>query len=267
VMKRFREGTAELLLATDVAARGLDIGRVSHVINYDVPSAPESYVHRIGRTGRAGREGAAITLVEPRERRLLHNIERLTGRRLEVKTVPTVADLRSRQLEQTRATLRDALVAGGAEPFRAVVESLAQEFDVFDAAAAAVKLLQGARELPEGSDIPAPAAPERSERGAQRREDRPQPQRPRRAEDEPFTRIYVSAGEAAGVRAADLVGAITGEAGLDGRDVGAIEIADRYSLVDVRKSRADEVLDALRRTQVRGRKVTASRYRPPRTKG
>jgi ATP-dependent RNA helicase DeaD len=263
VMKRFREGTAELLLATDVAARGLDIGRVSHVINYDVPSAPESYVHRIGRTGRAGREGAAITLVEPRERHLVRNIERLTGRRLELKTVPTIADLRARQLEQARATLREALVAGGAEPFRAVVESLAQEFDVFDVAAAAVKLLQGTRELPEGSDIPAP--PAKDDRGAKAREDRPRAERPRR-DDEPFTRIYVSAGQAAGVRPADLVGAITGEAGLEGRDVGAIEVADRYSLVDVRKSRADEVLDALRRTQIRGRKVTASRYRPPKTK-
>jgi ATP-dependent RNA helicase DeaD len=263
VMKRFREGTAELLLATDVAARGLDIGRVTHVINYDVPSAPESYVHRIGRTGRAGREGAAVTLVEPRERHLLRNIERLTGRRLELKTVPTVADLRARQLEQVRASVREALEAGGAEPFRAVVESLAREFDVFDVAAAAVKLAHGSRELAEGPDIPAPAPSSgKPERAAKR--DRPAPERP--AGEGPFTRIYVSAGQAAGVRPADLVGAITGEAGLSGRDLGTIEIADRFSLVDVRKSRADEVLDALRRTQIRGRKVTASRYRPPKAK-
>jgi len=260
VMKRFREGAAELLLATDVAARGLDIGRVSHVINYDVPSAPESYVHRIGRTGRAGREGAAVTLVEPRERHLLRNIERLTGRRLELKTIPTVADLRARQLEQTRATLREALVAGGVESFRVVVESLAQEFDVLDVAAAAVKLAHGSRALPEGPDIPTPAPP-RAERPAAK--ERPREEGPGPG---PFTRIYVSAGQSTGVRPADLVGAITGEAGLDGRDVGPIEVADRYSLVDVRKSRADEVLDALRRTQIRGRKVTASRYRPPKAK-
>jgi ATP-dependent RNA helicase DeaD len=269
VMKRFREGTAELLLATDVAARGLDIGRVSHVINYDVPSAPESYVHRIGRTGRAGREGAAVTLVEPRERHLLHNIERLTGRRLELKTVPTVADLRARQLEQTRATLREVLVAGGAEHFRGVVESLAQEFDVLDVAAAAVKLAHGTRELPDGADIPAPSLSAKAERPARaERAERPaKAERPARASEGPaagpFTKIYLSVGQAAGVRPADLVGAITGEAGLDGRDVGAIEIAERYSLVDVRKSRADDVLGALRRTQIRGRKVSASRYRPP----
>jgi ATP-dependent RNA helicase DeaD len=263
VMRRFREGTAELLLATDVAARGLDIGRVSHVINFDVPSAPESYVHRIGRTGRAGREGAAVTLVEPRERHLLRNIERLTGRRLELKPVPTVADLRARQLEQTHETLRAALLAGGIEPFQAVVASLAQEFDLADVAAAAVKLAHGSRPLPEGADISPPALEaERPKRGgAPRREQAARP-----PGEGPFTKIYVSAGQAAGVRPADLVGAITGEAGVDGRDVGAIEIAERYSLVDVRKSRADEVLTALRRAQLRGRKVTASRYRPPREK-
>ena len=279
VMHRFREGVAELLLATDVAARGLDIGRVSHVINFDVPSAPESYVHRIGRTGRAGREGVAVTLVEPRERHLLRNIERLTGRRLEHKPVPTVADLRARQLEQTRATVREALLAGGVEPFREVVESLAQEFDPIDVAAAAVKLALGGRSLPEGADIPAPApgpSPDEkrpARRGKPARGERPaaKPGRDERpaakaAGAGPFTKIYISAGQSVGVRAADLVGAITGEAGLDGRDVGPIEIADRYSLVDVRKSRADEALDALRRTKIRGHKVTASRYRPPREK-
>jgi ATP-dependent RNA helicase DeaD len=279
VMRRFREGVAELLLATDVAARGLDIGRVSHVINFDVPSAPESYVHRIGRTGRAGREGVAVTLVEPRERHLLRNIERLTGRRLEHKPVPTVADLRARQLEQTRATVREALLAGGVEPFREVVESLAQEFDPIDVAAAAVKLALGGRSLPEGADIPAPApgpSPDEkrpARRGKPARDERPtaKPGRDERPAAKapgagPFTKIYISAGQSSGVRAADLVGAITGEAGLDGRDVGPIEIADRYSLVDVRKSRADEALDALRRTKIRGHKVTASRYRPPREK-
>ena len=297
VMKRFRDGSAELLLATDVAARGLDIGHISHVINYDVPSAPESYVHRIGRTGRAGREGAAVTLVEARERHLLRNIERLTGRRLELKTVPSVADLRARQLEQTRATLREALVAGGAESFRVVVESLAEEFDVIDVAAAAVKMAHGGRALPDGPEIPTPSlhAPERPPqrdrgprapaghgRGSRPSDERARPPRaaapgtpgsqgaPARDREPgagPFTKLYVSAGQSTGVRAADLVGAITNEAGLDGRDVGTIEIADRYSLVDVRKSRADEVLDALRRTLIRGRKVSASRYRQPKAKG
>src|SRR5690606_36420718 len=94
VMKKFRANTSDLLIATDVAARGLDVQHVSHVVNYDVPSAAEAYVHRIGRTGRAGRTGTAITMAEPREHRMLRNIERVTGQSIETAPVPTVADLR-----------------------------------------------------------------------------------------------------------------------------------------------------------------------------
>ena len=107
VMARFRAAKADLLIATDVAARGLDIEQLSHVFNYDVPSAPEAYVHRIGRTGRAGREGMAITLAEPREHRLLRSIEAATKQKIEVATVPTVADLRARRLELTRPSMRE----------------------------------------------------------------------------------------------------------------------------------------------------------------
>src|SRR5919202_3947602 len=97
VMRRFRGGQVELLVATDVAARGLDVEHVSHVVNYDVPSAPEAYVHRIGRTGRAGREGAAVTIAEPREHRMLRNIERVTRQRLNIAPVPTPGELRTRR--------------------------------------------------------------------------------------------------------------------------------------------------------------------------
>ena len=110
VMGRLRGGTADLLVATDVAARGLDIEQLTHVVNYDVPSAPESYVHRIGRVGRAGREGVAITLAEPREHRMLKTIERVAGAPIAVEKVPTVADLRARRLELTRAALRESLL-------------------------------------------------------------------------------------------------------------------------------------------------------------
>ena len=253
VMGRFREGAAELLLATDVAARGLDIGRLSHVINYDVPPAPESYVHRIGRTGRAGREGVAITLAEPRERPLLRNIEKLTGRRLDLGTVPTVADLQARRLEATRVAVREAVVAGGAEGFREIVQSLAQEFDVLDVAAAAVKLAHEAGTRTEAPPrAPSPAAAART------------PEIP--APAGPFARIYVSIGQAAGAQARDLVGAITGEAKLDGSAIGAVQIEERYSLVDVREDRADEVLRALKGATIRGRPVTVSRYEADKVK-
>src|SRR5688572_5908797 len=140
VMKRFREGSADLLIATDVAARGLDIARLSHVVNYDVPASPEMYVHRTGRTGRAGREGAAITLAQPREERILRQIEKLTRQKIEIARLPTVADLNARRLDITRAALREAIVAGGLDRYRSVVNALAEEFEVLDVAAAAVKL-------------------------------------------------------------------------------------------------------------------------------
>ncbi|MEK6604370.1 MAG: DEAD/DEAH box helicase, partial [Nitrospirota bacterium] len=139
VMQSFRSGQTRLLVATDVAARGLDIPHVSHVVNFDVPSAPEVYIHRIGRTGRAGREGAAVTLVEPREQRLLRNIEQLTKSRIEVAPVPSVADLHAKRLTATRASIQEVLAAGDLDLFRAVVESLAEQGDAMAVAAAAVK--------------------------------------------------------------------------------------------------------------------------------
>jgi ATP-dependent RNA helicase DeaD len=290
-MGRFREGATELLLATDVAARGLDIGRLSHVINYDVPPAPESYVHRIGRTGRAGREGVAITLAEPRERPLLRNIEKLTGRRLDPKPLPTVEALRARRMDQTRAALREAVVAGGAEDFRAMVESLVPEFDVLDVAAAAVKLLH---ETGEKSDPTAAAPPDMGHAPGARsapalkteRPTAPRPKptlsaapapapapaaaaaptpavpraRPREMPVPDFTQIYVSIGQAGGAKPGDIVGAITGEAKLDGSAIGAVEIEERYSLVEVREDRADAVLQALQGKTIRGRPVSVSRY-------
>ena len=143
-MNRFRDGSLDVLVATDVAARGLDIEHVSHVVNFDVPSNPDAYVHRIGRTGRAGREGVAITLVEPREHRLLRNIEAATHTKLEIARLPTVADLRERRTEILRASLREALLADGYDRFRGVVEPLTDEFDLVDIALAAVSLIEGA---------------------------------------------------------------------------------------------------------------------------
>ncbi|MFL6096381.1 MAG: DEAD/DEAH box helicase, partial [Blastococcus sp.] len=140
VMGRLRGGTADLLVATDVAARGLDIEQLTHVVNYDVPSAPESYVHRIGRVGRAGREGVAITLAEPREHRMLKTIEKVAGAPIAVQQVPTVADLRARRLDLTRGALRESLLGDDLDRFRVVVETLTDEFDLMEVALAAVKL-------------------------------------------------------------------------------------------------------------------------------
>ncbi|ETK37435.1 heavy metal transporter [Microbispora sp. ATCC PTA-5024] len=257
VMGRLRAGTADLLVATDVAARGLDIEQLTHVINYDVPSAPEAYVHRIGRVGRAGREGVAITLAEPREHRMLKTIERVTRSRITIEKVPTVADLRARRLELTRAALEESIMEDGdLDRFRVVVETLCDEFDLMDIALAAVKLAhESTGAAADEEEIPDVAPrPERADRGRREgpgRDDR----RPRR-QTGGMTRIFVGAGRSAGVRPQDIVGAITGETGVSGRDIGAIEIADRFSLVEIPEGAAQEVISALRRTTLKGRKPT-----------
>lgn len=140
VMKKARGEMLDLLVATDVAARGIDIDHLSHVVNFDVPASPESYVHRIGRTGRAGREGVAITLVDPREHRLLRNIEFLTKQKIAISTVPTPLDVKARRLDLTKGAIRELIQSGANDGFRVVVETLAAEFDVMDVAAAAVRM-------------------------------------------------------------------------------------------------------------------------------
>ncbi len=303
VMKKFRSEKTDLLVATDVAARGLDIQHVSHVVNYDVPTSTEAYVHRIGRTGRAGREGVAISLAEPREHRMLRNIELATKSKIEIATVPTVADLRTRRLELTKASLREGILAGDLDAFRSIVESLADEFDVMDVAAAAVKQLELAnggsvdekeipaaeprRDRPERSERSGPPArggdraerstrferAERPERAAPSpRGDRPERPAARAPEDErparparkplwDVARLYVGAGRLARVRPGDLVGAIANELQLDASVVGAIQIQDKFSIVEVPDEIADDIIDALRNTTIKGKRVIVRRDR------
>ncbi len=237
-MGRLRAEIADLVVATDVAARGLDIGQLSHVVNYDVPSDPDAYVHRIGRVGRAGREGVAITLAEPREHRMLKTIERATGQRIAIERVPTVADLRVRRLDLTRAALQESLLEGELDRFRAVLEPLSGEHDVMEIALAAIKLAHEAANIAESDEeeIPEIAA----------RPDRPRPAR--------VAKLFVGSGRSHKMRPTDLVGAITGETHLSGREIGAIEIADRFSLVEVPEAAIDDVIAALRRGTIKGRK-------------
>jgi ATP-dependent RNA helicase DeaD len=262
VMSRLRAGSIDLLVATDVAARGLDIEQLTHVVNYDVPSGPELYVHRIGRVGRAGREGTAITLVEPREHRMLKAFERATGQRIAAEQLPTVADLRARRLELTRGALRESLLEDDLETFRAVVEPLADEFDLFEVALAAVKLAHETSGTTDEEELPeAELRPADDRSGPRKASGRDQ--RRARPATAGTTRLFVGVGRASGVRPQDLVGAITGESRLSGKDIGAIEIADRFSLVEVPESAADDVIAALRQTSIKGRKATVRRERYP----
>ena len=289
VMGRLRAGTAELLIATDVAARGLDVDSLTHVVNYDVPSAPEAYVHRIGRVGRAGRDGVAVTLAEPRERRLLKNIERLTGQRIAIERVPTVADLRSRRLEQTAALVREHVDSDSLDRYRAVLDILTEETDLIDVTLAAIELIDEltARSDGDTADIP-DLGDERRDRdrqkdrgghkdkGAKRnkhRDDRTSSRsdkgaKGRKGDREKWsspsgdtTRLFVGVGREAGVRPKDLVGAIAGESPLKGSDIGGIQITDRFSLVEVPEALADDVVAAMRRTTIKGRKAKVRRER------
>ena len=258
VMGRLRAGNTELLVATDVAARGLDVEQLTHVINFNVPSAPEAYVHRIGRVGRAGREGAAITLAEPREQRMLKAIERLTGRRITLERLPTVTDLRARRRELTRTALQASLEEDDLERFRVVLDSLTDEFDVENVALAAVKLLhEAAGGDVDEEEIPSPEPVRRERETREPRSGR----RPRAADSEMVTRLFVGIGRRAGLRPQDLVGAIAGESGLNAREIGAIKITDRFSLVEVPDSAADRVIKALSRSTIRGRRPTVRRER------
>lgn len=264
VLRRLREGIADLLIATDVAARGLDIDILSHVVNYDVPTSADSYVHRIGRVGRAGREGAAITLADHREGRLLRNIEYTTKQRIELAKVPTVADIRKHRLEQVKTTIREGIAEGDLETMRPIVESLVGEFDIMTIALAAAKLVSEAM----GGDADNQeeiheAPPERNRRG-------PRDQGPRQGQEGgrgrresfargvPMTPIVVNLGREDRIRPQDFVGAITGETGIPGRDIGSIDIGPRESLVEIASGRVDHVLSALRSVTIRGKRVNAT---------
>lgn len=226
----FREGRLDVLVATDVAARGLDIPNVSHVINYDIPGDPEAYVHRIGRTARAGQTGTAITFVTPRERGLLRTIERLIGVRLERTRVPSLADIAERRSQAYRDGLRAAIEAGHLEPYMMIVEELGATFDLAEVAAAAIKL-----SLDEQMQAPPQEQDGQTEAGMER--------------------LFIRAGRRDGVAARDLVGAIANEANISGREIGAIDIYDKFSFVDVPRQHARRIVDALSRSGVRGRPV------------
>jgi ATP-dependent RNA helicase DeaD len=262
VMGRLRSGTIELLIATDVAARGLDVETLTHVIHYDVPSAPDADVHRTGRVGRAGREGVAITLAEPREHRMLKNIEQVTRRRIQVAKLPTVADLRARRLEMTRALLRETILEDDMDEMRVVVESLTDEFDLMEIALAAAKVATEASAgagVEEEQEIPeVTSGPSRPRAGSGDARRAPGKRGGGRAGT---TRIYLGAGRGAGIRPQDVVGAIANETHLSGRDIGAIEIADRFTLVEIPEEAAEDVIASLKQTTIKGKRVPVRRER------
>ncbi|HZP82046.1 MAG TPA: DEAD/DEAH box helicase [Chthonomonadaceae bacterium] len=250
VMNRFRSGQADLLIATDVAARGLDIDQVTHVINYDIPWDVESYIHRIGRTGRAGRSGEAITLVSPRERYQLRQIERFINAPIRPARVPTAADIAARRRDLFKEKLRETLASGNYDGHLMTVEELTSEggYDASQIAAAALQMLWQMQKGADEYDIAeAEAETERAEPG--------------------MTRLFLQIGRQDGIRPGDIVGAIANEAGVPGNAIGAIDIMDRSTFVEVPEADAPRVIEALSRTKLRGKRVFVDVARPRREEG
>jgi ATP-dependent RNA helicase DeaD len=240
VIRRLREEQIEIVVATDVAARGLDIEHIGVVINFDIPNDPESYVHRIGRTARAGRTGKAILFVTPRQTRMQRAIEQFTNQRLTSMKIPTHADVAARRMALFKARLLKTLQDEDLDVYLALVEELAEESgkDLAEIAAAAVRLARGDKPL----DVPPP-------------EPEPEPigyPLPERTET---VMLYLNVGRTGGIRPSDIVGAIANEANLPGKYIGPIEIFDHYSLVGVPAQAQAQVLSAMANATVRGKET------------
>ena len=272
VMQRFRGSEANLLVATDVAARGLDIDHVSHVVNYDMPSSPEVYVHRVGRTGRAGREGVAITLVKPSERRLLQIAERKVGAPIVVTPLPTVKALQEHRRQKAFLSVVEQCEKAPDASQNALVQQLVEKFSPEQLADLALTLAAGGQNAQAMEDIPSHDARSRNprERDARdprgaRREAAPRNQRraaPRQGEGGwEVAQLFVGAGRNAGVRASDLVGAIANELDLDSRAIGAIQITEKFSLVEVPAEIIDDIVTGMRGSTLKGKRVLYRRDR------
>ena len=271
---RLRNGRIDLLVATDVAARGLDVRRISHVINYDIPYDTESYVHRIGRTGRAGRAGEAILFVAPRERRMLKAIERATGQPIEPMQMPTVEDINVSRLARFKQRIVDAL-GGGQDlgPFYRIVREVEdeQEADPLQIAAVLAAMVQGDVPLllenrPKRKEKPARKNEGKKEKSVSRGRLRPLPEeletQARPLKDEPdieMERYRIEVGYEHGVKPGNIVGAIANEADLEARYIGHIEIFDDFSIVDLPAGMPKETFRALKKTWVCQRQLNISR--------
>ena len=260
-VSQLKSAKLDILVATDVAARGLDVDRISHVVNYDIPTDTESYVHRIGRTGRAGRAGDAISFVTPRERYLLKHIEKATRQPLTQMQLPTVDDVNVTRLARFDDQITAALGSAQVGFFRDVVGHYVKEHDVpeVDVAAALAVVLQG------DTPLLLEEAPHRPTRD---REDRPRKDRPagsssRRAPSGPMATYRISVGKRQKVEPRQIVGAIANEGGLDRGDFGAIVIRPDHSLVELPATLSDAAWTALRQTRISGKLIELTRDQGP----
>jgi ATP-dependent RNA helicase DeaD len=240
-----KDGSIDILVATDVAARGLDVDRISHVLNYDIPHDTESYVHRIGRTGRAGRSGTALLFVSPRERHLLKAIEKATRQTLTETELPTVEDVNAQRVAKFADSITTALGSPGIDLFRKLVQDYEREHDTPMADIAAALAVQS-RDGEEFLMSPEPP-PERRERRAERRD---RPERPRTAK--PFATYRIAVGKRHKIGPGAIVGAIANEGGLHRSDFGHIAIGPDFSLVELPAKLPKSTFKRLEHTRISG---------------
>jgi ATP-dependent RNA helicase DeaD len=247
---RLKAGQIDIVVATDVAARGLDVERVSHVVNYDVPYDPEAYVHRIGRTGRAGRSGEAILFIAPRERNMLRVIERSTRQTIEQMELPSIEDVNDQRVARFNDRISAALAAGEGNAFLALIERYESEHNVpaVEIAAALASLAQGKKPLL--MDVE-----------SSKREPREEPERHDdvKLADAKMETYRIEVGRAHGVQPGNIMGAIANEAGLDGKLIGRIVIRDDHSFVDLPEGMPKETFRELQKVRVAGQKLQISR--------
>ena len=241
-VQRFKDGKIDILIATDVAARGLDVDRISHVINYDIPYDSETYIHRIGRTGRAGRTGDAILFVSPRERNMLRVIERVTQQRIEEMRMPTVADVNELRLVKFKEKVTAAVLSGAGKEFQPLLEQIEADGNIpaIEIAAAIASLMQGTTPLLLTQKEEKPKAPPNIDGSV------------------PTQTYRIEVGHAHGVLPGNIVGCIANEANIEGRHIGHIDIRDDHSYVDL-PGLPDDMLSQLQKVKVRGTELRITR--------
>ncbi|MBT5722783.1 MAG: ATP-dependent helicase, partial [Gammaproteobacteria bacterium] len=263
MVARLKKGSIDILVATDVAARGLDVDRISHVINYDIPYDAEAYIHRIGRTGRAGRKGEAILFVAPREKRMLAAIEKATRQKVEAMTLPSTEMVNSQRISRFKQTITDTLAGGSLEFMQGILESYELEHDVspIEIAAALAKLSMGEKSLLLEPEKKAP----RERKGGSgkgeapfRREGKGKA-RPEKKLAEGMERFRIEIGHDHEVQPGNIVGAIANEAGLDAEHIGHIDIRDKFSFIELPEGMPRAVFNDLQKVWIGGQKLKISR--------
>lgn len=271
MIERLKRGSLDILVATDVAARGLDVERVSHVINYDIPYDAEAYIHRIGRTGRAGREGDAILFVAPRERRMLNVIEKATRQKITPLELPSTEMVNNKRIADFKQRISDTLAAGELDFMQSLVDQYQQEHDIpaLEIAAALAKIAIGDQPLllkqEKARPVPHSKTESKPRKGpGERREPRKRKSEARPAEG--MERFRIEVGHKHEVKPGNIVGAIANEAGLDAQHIGYIDIQDEFSLVDLPTGMPKEVFHDLKKAWVCGQRLNISRLEQPERK-